>query len=151
MTRTPLLRLATAALCLAATAPAAAQRTDAAAVRRMTIIREQTVIRVPLRPLPIVPLPSPAAEWKEVRGPKCLDRASIAGAMLFNSKAVDFILRDQTRMRARLQNSCPALDYYAGFYLKPTADGRICQDRDAVHARTGGECRIERFRMLRSR
>lgn len=120
-----------------------AQRTG---VRRLTII-EQSVIRIPLRST-AVPLPRPLGEYRETRGPKCIARSSIAGASLNGPKSIDFVLRDQTRYRARLQNSCIAIDYYAGFYLKPTADGNICSDRDALHARSGGECEIDTFRKL---
>lgn len=119
--------------------------------RRMTIVREQRVIRIPLQPMTAVPLPRPTAEWKESRGPKCISRADIAGASLSRMNSIDFILRDRTRLRAKLENSCPAIDYYAGFYLNPTSDGKICEDRDAVHARSGGECQIDRFRKLAPR
>lgn len=116
--------------------------------QRTTIVPEQRTIRIPIRPAPPVPVPRPVAEWKESRGSKCIARDAIVGATINLPKSVDFILRDRTRQRARLQNSCPALDYYRGFYLKPTADGRICQDRDSVHSRSGGECEIDRFRKL---
>ena len=51
-------------------------------------------------------------------------------------------------MRARLQDECPALDYYRGFYVRPQPDGRICADRDAIRTRSGGDCGIDRFRRL---
>lgn len=118
-----------------------------AEAQRITITREQ-VVRIPLQPMRSLPVPRPMPRWKEGRGPKCIARADIVGATVDAQKSVDFILRDRTRHRARLQRNCPALDYYRGFYLKPTADGKICQDRDAVHARSGGECEIDRFRKL---
>jgi len=120
---------------------------EVASAQRITITREQ-VVRIPLQPMRSLPMPRPMTQWKEGRGPKCIPRSDIVGASLNAQKSVDFILRDRTRHRANLQRSCPALDYYRGFYLKPTADGKICQDRDAVHARSGGECEIDRFRKL---
>ena len=115
--------------------------------QRITITRQRDV-RVPLQPLRSLPMPRPVPGWKEGRGPRCIDRDQIVAASIIELKSVDFILRDRTRHRARLENDCPALDYYQGFYLKPTADGKICQDRDAVHARSGGACEIDRFRKL---
>lgn len=111
-------------------------------------IREQILIRVPARMRP-----SPGAvirplEWKESRGPKCIPLRALAGAALLSQKSVDFVLKDRTRVRAELERSCPALDYYRGFYLNPTADGQICADRDSVRSRMGGQCEIERFRKL---
>lgn len=120
---------------------------EVAGAQRITITREQ-VVRIPLQPMRSLPLPRPMPQWKEGRGPKCIKRADIVGASVNAQKSVDFILRDRTRHRANLQRNCPALDYYREFYLKPTADGKICQDRDAVHARSGGECEIDRFRKL---
>lgn len=115
-------------------------------VRRLTL-SEQRVVRIPLRST-AVPLPKAGAEDKETRGPKCVARSKIAGASLNGLKSIDFTLRSGTRLRARLKSSCPAIDYYAGFYLNPTVDGDICSDRDAVHARSGGECQIDIFRKL---
>lgn len=139
---------AAALLCGTAAAVADAQTSSA---RRMTIIREQRVIRIPLQPMTAIPLPRPTPEWKERRGPKCIARADIVGASLSGTSSIDFMLRDRTRLRAKLERSCPGIDYYAGFYVNPTSDGKVCEDRDAVHARSGGECQIDGFRKLTPR
>jgi len=88
--------------------------------------------------------------WEEHRGPRCIAWAQIAGAGRLGQDSVDLIFRDSTRVRARLKRHCPALDYYAGFYMAATPDGLICADRDSIRARTGGECGIDRFRTLRA-
>ena len=44
--------------------------------------------------------------------------------------SVDLILRNRQRVRAKLESSCPALDYYYGFYITPNPDGMVCEDRD---------------------
>lgn len=117
----------------------------------MTIIRQQRVIRIPLRPQLAVPTPAPSADFKEGRGPKCIDRARMSGANALGLRTIDINLNDGTHLRAKLANNCPGIDYYGGFYLKPTTDGKICSDRDAFHARSGGECRIDAFRKLTPR
>lgn len=122
-----------------------------AAAQRMTIIREQRVIRIPLRPILAVPTPVASADHRESRGPKCIDRARMSGASALGMRTIDINLDDGTHLRAKLQNNCPAIDYYGGFYLKPTPDGKICADRDAFHARSGGECQIDSFRKLTPR
>lgn len=114
---------------------------------RTVVVREETVIRIPIRPVPRASM-APTMQWKAGRGPRCVTRAAIAGAVMSAPKAIDFILSDGRRMRAELEKSCPALDYYRGFYLRPTSDGAICADRDPIHARSGGECGIERFLSL---
>ena len=50
--------------------------------------------------------------------------------------------------RAKLESSCPALDYYYGFYITPNPDGMVCEDRDNIRSRMGGACEIDRFRGL---
>jgi len=116
----------------------------------ITIHQQQIIVRIPagLRPAP------PAASmirWEEHRGPRCIAWARILGAGLLGQNSVDLIFRDGTRVRARLERRCPALDYYRGFYLPATVDGLICADRDSVRSRTGGECQIDTFRALRAR
>ncbi|MGE0774162.1 MAG: hypothetical protein AB7L36_03850 [Sphingomonadaceae bacterium] len=123
-----------------ATTPAAAPPLQLAQV----IIRERIIVRVPTRVIP----ERRATQWKEKSGQKCIPLPSIAGAALIDDSTVDFIVRGGPRLRAQLESSCPALDYYNGFYLRPGEDGMICADRDAIHARSGGECQIERFRRL---
>jgi hypothetical protein len=87
-------------------------------------------------------------EWKEKKGPKCVQMGQIAGAALVRQDSVDLVLRDNSRVRAKLERSCPAIDYYRGFYVRPTADGRICADRDFFSSRMGGQCEIDAFRTL---
>ena len=110
-------------------------------VRRM-VIRDEVILRIPVRPHP-----SPAVEWKESKGPRCLDADRLAGAMLSGPSSIDFVLRDRRRFRAHMDSECPALDFYGGFYLQPD-DERLCAKRDFVRSRVGGSCRIERFRAL---
>ena len=106
-------------------------------------IRQSVIIRVPTRGTPPAPI-----QWKESKGPKCLSMATIAGAVVSDDDSVDLIFRGGGRIRAQLEDECPALDYYSGFYLRPTKDKRICAGRDSIHSRSGGECEIRRFRTL---
>jgi hypothetical protein len=108
------------------------------------VVREQIMVRVQTRPAPAA---SPV-QWKEGKGPKCVPARAIVGASTPSEDSVDLVMRDRSRVRARLDSSCPALDYYYGFYIRPNADGMICADRDSIRSRVGGECGIERFRGL---
>ena len=110
-------------------------------VRRM-VIRDEIILRIPIRPRP-----SPAIEWKESKGPRCLDTDRLSGAMYSGPSSIDFVLRDGRRFRAQMDGECPAIDFYGGFYLQPD-DDRLCAKRDFVRSRVGGSCRIERFRSL---
>lgn len=108
---------------------------------RTLVVQEEVIMRVPVRPMPH------RFEWEERKGPKCISALSIRGAALSGRETVDFLLFDRTRLRAELDEDCPALDFYNGFYLTPD-DGKVCAKRDDVHSRMGRSCRIERFRRL---
>ena len=110
-------------------------------VQRM-VAEEQWIVRVPVRARPAVQ----RFEWTAGQGYKCVRTNAIRGAFLAGPDSVDFVLRRQ-RVRATLGGNCTALDFYDGFYLK-TGDERVCAQRDFVHSRMGGSCRIERFQRL---
>ena len=109
-------------------------------VRSLTI-EDEVILRIPVRPVPR------NIEWKEHKGPKCIDAEEIRGAFLSGNDHVDFVLRGRRLLRARLDENCPALDFYGGFYLS-SEDQRVCARRDAIRSRMGARCRIERFRKL---
>ncbi len=140
---------AAALLSLALVVPALAPGAFAQVQQRnaQVTIREQLIIRVPVR----TPQMTPSAamfRWKEHKGPRCLPLRFIAAAAHVEPQSVDFILRDRRRVRARLDKRCPELDRRYGFYITPNPDGQICQDRDTIRTRIGGQCDIERFRNL---
>jgi hypothetical protein len=126
-------------------APAEESATPRVEIAQM-LIQQRVIIRVPAMSPP--PAPPRPIKWKEVKGPKCLALNQLAGAAITQSDSVDLFLRGGTRLRAVLDDDCPALDYYSGFYIRPTADGQVCQKRDMLHTRSGGQCRIVRFRQL---
>lgn len=118
---------------------------DASAERRVVgrmVVRDEIILRIPVRPRI-----SPAIEWVEKKGPKCIDADRIKGAALSGASSIDFVLQNRRLVRAELDSACPALDFYRGFYLQPD-DDRICAKRETVRSRVGGSCRIERFRTL---
>jgi hypothetical protein len=108
------------------------------------VVRDEVILRIPVQPRPLLP----QFEWKERKGPKCIGAGVIRGALLSGPQQVDFVLGGgPRRIRAVLDDDCPALDFYGGFYLQPQ-DERICAGRDAIHSRMGGSCTIERFKLL---
>lgn len=111
-------------------------------------VRQRVIVRVP-RMAPVPP-PKPI-RWVEKKGPKCIPAADLAGAMVSERSKLDLVLRGGRRVRAELEDDCHGLDFYQGFYLKPAADGMVCADRDAVRARSGAKCPIDRFRALEPR
>jgi hypothetical protein len=113
-------------------------------VVRRVVVHDELIISVPLRPRPKRPQ---NIQWKEEKGPKCVRVERLAGAMLSGPSSIDFVLRDRTRVRAIMDDECPALDFFKSFYVQPE-DDRICAKRESIRSRVGGSCRIERFRTL---
>jgi hypothetical protein len=110
------------------------------------VVREQIMVRVQTRQ----PATAAPVQWKEGKGLKCVPARAILGASTLSENSVDLVMRDRSRVRAKLDSSCPALDYYYGFYIRPNADGMICADRDSIRSRVGGECGIDRIRALQA-
>ena len=97
-------------LLLGAAPPAPTQRYGTVVVHEQIYVRVTQGVRIS----PPVPI-----RWKEGKGPKCIQARMIAGYAVVAPASVDFFLRDNRRLRARLDSSCPALDYYHGFYVTP--------------------------------
>ena len=108
------------------------------------VVQDEVILRIPVQPRPLLP----QFEWQERKGPKCIGAGAIRGALLSGPHQVDFVLGGTRRIRAVLDEDCPALDFYGGFYLQQPHDERICAGRDAIHSRMGGSCTIERFKQL---
>lgn len=114
-------------------------------------IQQRVVIRIPRMAPPDQATDAPRRRWTEKKGPKCVPLDGVEGASLSRPDAVDLLLTDGERMRALLGEDCSPMDFYSGFYIKGTADGMICADRDAIRMRSGGSCRIDGFRRLVAR
>ena len=145
----PVLTLLLAApLAVSARAPEAAL--DGVRYAQLTI-HERLIIRIPrVAPAPrgarlVTPAP---VEWQEKRGPECLRVTALTGAAIDTKGDVDLVIEGARRIRAKLDDDCPTLDFYAGFYLRPTSDGQICAGRDAIRSRSGALCPISKFRTL---
>lgn len=107
------------------------------------VVREEVILRVPvIRPRLMRPI-----RWEEKKGPKCIGAGQIVAAALGDERSVDFLLSDRTRIRARMDDDCPTLDFYGNFYIQPE-DEKVCAKRDEIRSRIGGSCRIEKFRRM---
>ncbi len=115
-------------------------------------IQQHIVIRVPrpdtLRRVSAPAAPLPPIAWVERGADKCVQMDRLSGAAITRADSVDLVLAGGKRIRAKLGKECPSLDFYAGFYVKPTKDGRVCAKRDTFRSRSGGECQIKSFRTL---
>ena len=113
----------------------------------VTVRHQQIIIRLSRGSRSIAPAGASLIRWRETRGPRCVTAQRLVGATSLRPDSVDLILRDNSRIRARLQRRCPAIDFYRGFYVEPR-DQRLCARRDTLRSRMGGTCEIRRFRSL---
>jgi len=139
------------ALIVLAVAPGpsvAESRIERVEVAQVTL-HQRIIIRIPRLPFMRKPVDTgKPLEWSEKKGPKCVAMGDLIGAAISAPDSIDLMVDDGTRVRAKLDDDCPPLDYYSSYYLKPTPDGMVCADRDAIRSRSGGSCRIEEFKRL---
>ena len=107
------------------------------------VVQQEVILRVPVTR----PRLRQAIRWEEKKGPKCIAAGQIVGAALADERSVDFLLRDRTRIRAKMDSDCSTLEYYRVFYIEPR-DERICAKREEIRGRMGETCRINRFRRM---
>ncbi|WP_293882615.1 hypothetical protein [Sphingomonas sp.] len=127
--------------------PAPAADPQGAEYAQLTIQR-RIFIRIP--PTRIIPAPPPEIRprWREKKGPKCIATTGLGGFAITTPDSIDLFLKGGGRYRAHLEDACPSIAFYSGFYIRPTEDGQICVGRDPIHSRAGGQCEIVRIRTL---
>ena len=111
----------------------------------------------------IIRLPSPASapaavgaqrqsvaqlQYTEKKIGKCLWGDRLGGSRPGPDRTLDLLTRDGILIRAYLGDGCLAREFYAGAYMERSYDGKLCVDRDVLHARTGAKCAIDKFRLL---
>lgn len=133
-----------------APAPASLDGVRLAQVR----IQQHIVIRVPRVAVTArtmaapPPPPPPVVEWDEKHMGKCVALDQLAGYAVTHDDSVDLMMMGSERLRVKLDSDCPALDFYSGFYIPRAPDGQLCAKRDAIHSRSGGECRVKSLKRL---
>ncbi|MGJ3627625.1 hypothetical protein AB5I41_12785 [Sphingomonas sp. MMS24-JH45] len=154
ITRPILPLLALTPLLVSAQAPDGAGSLDGTRYAQV-IIRERIVVRIPrVGPAPVAargyaePPPAATPVWIEKKAPDCVPVAKLTGASVDRDGEVDLIVQGTKRLRAKLDDDCPTLDFYSGFYLRQASDGRICARRDLILLAVGARCAITGFRTL---
>ena len=90
-------------------------------------------------------------QYKEMKIGKCLLMDRLVGSRPGTEEGLDLVTRDGSLIRAYLGDGCLAREFYAGAYMERPLDGKLCVDRDMLHARTGAKCEIDKFRLLVAR
>jgi hypothetical protein len=124
-------------------------RTDFRQVR----IDQRVIVRFPVPNLVPATVGGPRqfvgkVKYKEKKIGKCLLVNRLGGSRPGPDRSLDLLTRDGVLIRAYLGDGCLAREFYAGAYMERSYDGKLCVNRDIVHARTGAKCDIDKFRLL---
>lgn len=117
-------------------------------------IEQRVTIRVIPQPsrqvnlLAVVPNGDASGGFVEKKMGKCVPISGIAGVQANGVSNLILFMRDQRMVSAALERSCRARDFYSGFYLERSSDGKLCVDRDTLLSRNGANCKLTRIRQL---
>lgn len=118
-------------------------------------IERRLVIRVSPRRAPVrqnlmadLPQRGEPREMVERKIGNCVGMKDIAGVQPTRDNRLLLYMRDQKMIAANLEKACSARQFYSGFYIEPSKDGKLCIDRDKLQSRTGAKCGISRLRQL---
>ena len=121
-------------------------------------IEQRVVIRVtPPAPsarrnlLAELPPGDAAPRYEEKRKEKCVPLEDIAAVQTGSGNRLVLFMRDRRMLSVNLEKSCLARDFYSGFYVEKSKDGRLCVSRDRLQSRTGASCEVETIRQLVAR
>ncbi len=118
-------------------------------------IEQRMTIRISPRPSPVQPglaFDMPEDEggprFAERKIGKCLPISGISGVQPDRGRRVILYMRDERVITAQLERACHARDFYSGFYMARSPDGKLCVDRDILLSRSGVNCKLTRIRQL---
>lgn len=77
----------------------------------------------------------------------CIESEKIAAVTTRGERLLMF-LRDRQMVTAQLENGCTPRDFYQGFYMERSEDGKLCIRRDKLLSRSGAKCEVARLRRL---
>jgi hypothetical protein len=122
---------------------------------QVRIERRMTIRITPLSPQPrrtdmLFGLPNRAVapHFEERRMGKCLSVYGISGVQPNGGNRLLLFMRDQRIVSAELEQACRARDFYSGFYLSQSNDGKLCVGRDTLLSRSGVNCKLSSIHQL---
>lgn len=123
------------------------------AVARQVRIEQRVVVRIAPAAtrrnlLADLPQRAPPTRYVERGKEKCVPLDGIAGVQTGSGNRLVLYLRDRRMLSVNLEKACRARDFYSGFYVEKSRDGRLCVDRDLLQSRTGARCEVEAMRRL---
>jgi hypothetical protein len=78
----------------------------------------------------------------------CVRIQDIAGVDPGPENRLILYMRDRTLVSAALDRECSAREFYSGFYIDRTEDGKLCVKRDKLQSRAGASCEVKQLARL---
>lgn len=124
-------------------------------VARQVRIEQRVVIRIaPARQgtrnslLAQLPQQGLNTRYEEREMERCVPVARISGVQTGTGNRLLLFLSDQRIVTVNLERACRARDFYSGFYVERSEDGKLCVGRDELQSRSGAKCEVEAMRQL---
>ena len=95
-----------------------------------------------------LPRPPLRTRLEEHKMGKCVAIGDIAAVVPGPENRLIFYMRDRTLVSAALDKECSAREFYSGFYVERTGDGKLCVKRDKLQSRAGASCELKRLSRL---
>ena len=78
---------------------------------------------------------------------ECIITGAIGGVADRGDHLLMF-MRDRRMMTVRLEKGCSPRDFYQGFYMERSDDGKLCVRRDRLMSRSGAKCQVRSFHQV---
>lgn len=118
-------------------------------------IRQRVIVRISPAParqrkqiLSELPRRSIQRSFEEVEHGECVEVSGIVGVQPGPDNRLLFFTEGRQVLAARLERSCLARAFYAGFYVERSDDGQLCVARDLLQSRAGASCEVAEFTRL---
>lgn len=119
-------------------------------------IEQRVIIRVPRRAgvrqemsaMPQSTAPARTQRFQLKKMGRCLPMNEVAGVQVLDDNSLVLHMNDRRMVRAELEKACPARQFYQGFYMERSGDGKLCSGRDVLQARSGGKCSVDDLREM---
>lgn len=113
--------------------------------------RERVMIRITpfsrTAPPPTVVVPQVEVQRRDAEsdGERCIPLGDVVGVRLGQGSELLLHMRDRRVFGTQLERTCQVSSFYSGFYVERPSDGMLCAGREALHARSGGDCLMGTF------
>lgn len=124
-------------------------------IQHQVRIEQRVIIRIAppspkVRERTLADASRPAEEVRLAPGKeqRCVRMNDIKGVQPMRDNRLLLFMSGRELMSAQLERSCSSQDFYSGFYVERSEDGRLCVRREQLQSRAGAQCEIAQINRL---